>query len=282
MAVNIDAQARSQMRSFLVSHPQAENIGQLLLDTGGGARLYDAFLSVPVSCVIDKNGRIAFYEQSLDIQKLKQVISKLLSPQSLPFRRYKPTPQRVGLWGQRLWPFEDMRRGEVFQHWGNGDVFSIALLREGRARWTFGLMAFYHKNVREHYRENYLFMRENISGSGTLLFGPPPWHRVGMSITSGGLAVHTERTLIHIVPVAGLNIKFYIIDAVSIYALGEVDLKTAVEQRGDILNQNQGYRYEAGIRAYITRWLNLNIGYGQWHMGGLTVKGIQTAYGITF
>ena len=99
---------------------------------------------VPVSGVIDRNGRIAFYEQSLDVPKLKEVVSKLLRSQAPP-GRYKASPQRIGLWGQRLWPFEYMRRSEVFQHWGNGDVFSIALLREGRAQWTFGLMALYHK-----------------------------------------------------------------------------------------------------------------------------------------
>ena len=146
-------------------------------------------------------------------------------------------------------------------------------------------------------------MRKNVSGSVTLSLGPPPlWRRVGVSVSSGGVAVrhqwnkvaeydrttrfrlspvsvqtelHTPvKTPIHIVPVAGLNIRVYIIDAISLYASGEVALQTVVERGENILKQYHGYRYEAGIRAYITRWLNLNIGYGQWRVGGLSVNGI--------
>ncbi len=221
--------------------------------------------------------------------------------------------QRIGLWGGRLWAIDDLNNVEVFR-WGRGDVFSLAFLSEGRAQWTFGAqVSFSYQNPTEYDRKYSLLRSEVASGSVIFSVGPPPlWQDLGISLSGGvagykrldedtepenGSRSRTSPNLIpsgtrasvkrstRIIPVADLSVRVYLTEAISLYASGGVDLKSVYEtlDSGEsIFKQNHAYRYEAGIRAYITSQFNLNIGYGQWHLGDRNVKGLQIAYGYTF
>ncbi|MBI3336308.1 TlpA family protein disulfide reductase [Candidatus Peregrinibacteria bacterium] len=305
LAVNIDPSARSELQNFIRDQPWDEAIGKLLLNRGGTAQRYDAELSVPVSCIIDQDSRVRFYEQSFDKKKLKQAVKDLLRRDSWK-----------GLWGQYLLTtdalngMDDLDDGDTYFRWGRGDVFSLAFLREGRKQWTLGVQAsFSYQNPTEYKSKYSHSMGEVVSGSATLSFGPPPlWRHFSISL-SGGVAGYerldedaeseigsrsrtspnpiqeTVKRSTHIIPVADLNVRLYIIDSISLYASGGVDLDaiaSALDNVESVLQEEHVYHYEAGIRASITRHSHLNVGYGQWRLGDRNVKGLQIAYGYTF
>ena len=92
----------------------------------------------------------------------------------------------------------------------------------------------------------------------------------------GGIAAYEDSPRsTHITPILGAGLKFYPGEKIAIDATGSIKLRSDYDTTGL-------YHYEIGARFYITRELNLRIGYGKLYLGNRDLTTIQVGLGYTF
>ena len=151
-----------------------------------------------------------------------------------------------------------------------GNMFRLAYLREGKTHPTLGGQLNFsypdHTNV-----------------SATVQWGPPALGKSNIAFTLLGgiaeyenfLATGTAARSTHMTPILGAGLKFYPRDKIVIDATSSIKFRSDYDTTGL-------YHYEIGARFYITRELNLRIGYGKLYLGNRNFTTIQVGLGYTF
>ena len=151
-----------------------------------------------------------------------------------------------------------------------GNMFRLAYLREGKTHPTLG------GQLNFSYPD-----RTNVSAM--VQWGPPALGNSNIAFTLLGgiaeyenfLATGTAARSTHMTPILGAGLKFYPRDKIVI------DATSSIKFRSDD-DTTDLYHYEIGARFYITRELNLRIGYGKLYLGNRNFTTIQVGLGYTF
>ena len=149
-------------------------------------------------------------------------------------------------------------------------MFRLAYVREGKNQSTLGAqLDFSHPD------------RTNVSAM--VQWGPPALGKSNIAFTLLGgiaeyenfLATGTAARSTHMTPILGAGLKFYPRDKIVIDATSSIKFRSDYDTTGL-------YHYEIGARFYITRELNLRIGYGKLYLGNRNFTTIQIGLGYTF
>ena len=154
--------------------------------------------------------------------------------------------------------------------WDGSYMFRFAYLREGKNQSTLGVQLDFS------YPD-----RTNVSAM--VQWGPPALGKSNIAFTLlGGIAAYenflatgTAARSTHMTPILGAGLKFYSQDKIAI------DATSSIKFRSDY-DTTTLYHYEIGGRVYITRELNLRIGYGKLYLGNRDFTTIQVGLGYTF
>ena len=149
-------------------------------------------------------------------------------------------------------------------------MFRFAYLREGKNQSTLGVQLDFS------YPD-----RTNVSAM--VQWGPPALGKSNIAFTLlGGIAAYenflargTAARSTHMTPILGAGLRFYPRDKIAI------DATSSIKFRSDY-DTTTLYHYEIGARFYITRELNLRIGYGKLYLGNRDFTTIQVGLGYTF
>ena len=148
-------------------------------------------------------------------------------------------------------------------------MFRLAYLREGKTHPTLGAQLD--------------FSPDRTNMSAMFQWGPPALGKSNIAFTLlGGIAEYEDfpatKTSVrstHTTPILGAGLKFYPRDKIVI------DATSSIKFRSDY-DMTDLYHYEIGARFYITRELNLRIGYGKLYLGNRDLTTIQVGIGYTF
>ena len=149
-------------------------------------------------------------------------------------------------------------------------MLRLAYLREGKTHPTLGAQLDFS------YPD-----RTNVSA--TVQWGPPALGKSNIAFTLLGgiaeyenfLATGTAARSTHMTPILGAGLKFYPRDKIVIDATSSIKFRSDYDTTGL-------YHYEIGARFYITREVNLRIGYGKLYLGNRNFTTIQVGLGYTF
>ena len=148
-------------------------------------------------------------------------------------------------------------------------MFRLAYLREGKNQSTLGAQLDFsypdRTNVNAIVQWGPALAKSNLTF--TLLAGIAEYENF--------LATGTAARSTHMTPILGAGLKFYPQDKIAI------DATSSIKFRSDY-DTTTLYHYEIGARFYITRELNLRIGYGKLYLGNRDFTTIQVGLGYTF
>ena len=141
-------------------------------------------------------------------------------------------------------------------------MFRLAYLREGKTHPTLGAQLD--------------FSPDRANMSAMFQWGPALGESDIAFTLLGGIAAYEDSPRsTHITPILGAGLKFYPRDKIVI------DATSSIKFRSDY-DTTTLYHYEIGARFYITRELNLRIGYGKLYLGNRDFTTIQVGLGYTF
>ena len=147
-------------------------------------------------------------------------------------------------------------------------MFRLTYLREGKTQSTLGAQLDFFPD------------RTNVSA--TALWGPALGESNIAFTLRGGIAAYKDTSTtnpgeesIHITPILGAGLQLYPVDKIVIDATSSIKLRSDYDTTGL-------YHYEIGARFYITREVNLRIGYGKLYLGNRNFTTIQVGLGYTF
>ena len=153
--------------------------------------------------------------------------------------------------------------------WDGSYMFRFAYLREGKNQSTLGVQLDFsypdRTNVSAMVQWGPALAKSNLTF--TLLAGIAEYENF--------LATGTAARSTHMTPILGAGLKFYSQDKIAI------DATSSIKFRSDY-DTTTLYHYEIGARFYITRELNLRIGYGKLYLGNRDFTTIQVGLGYTF
>ena len=148
-------------------------------------------------------------------------------------------------------------------------MFRLAYLREGKTHPTLGAQLDFS-------------YPDRTNASAMVQWGPALGESKVAFILLGGIAEYenflatgTAARSTHMTPILGAGLKFYPRDKIVIDATSSIKLRSDYDTTGL-------YHYEIGARFYITRELNLRIGYGKLYLGNRNFTTIQIGLGYTF
>ena len=141
-------------------------------------------------------------------------------------------------------------------------MFRLAYLREGKNHPTLGAQLD--------------FSPDRTNASAMVQWGPALGEsKVAFTLLGGIAAYEDSPRSTHTTPIFGGVVKFYPRDKIVI------DATSSIKFRSDY-DTTTLYHYEIGARFYITRELNLRIGYGKLYLGNRDLTTIQVGLGYTF
>ena len=142
-------------------------------------------------------------------------------------------------------------------------MFRLAYLREGKAHSTLGAQLDFS-------------YPDRTDVSTMFQFGPALGKSKFALTLLGGIAEYEDSPRsTHTTPILGAGVKFYPWDNIAI------DATTSIKDRSNH-DTTVLYHYEIGARVYITRELNLRVGYGKLYLGDEDVTTMQIGLGYTF
>ena len=142
-------------------------------------------------------------------------------------------------------------------------MFRLAYLREGKNQSTLGVQLDFSYPDRTNM--SVMFQWGPALGESDVAF-----------TLLGGIAAYEDSPRsTHTTPIFGAGLKFYPRDKIVI------DATSSIKVRSDF-GATYFYHYEIGGRVYITRELNLRIGYGKLYLGNRDFTTIQVGLGYTF
>ena len=153
--------------------------------------------------------------------------------------------------------------------WDGGNTFRLAYLREGKKQPTLGVqLVLSHPD------------RTNVSAIAQ--WGPALENSDIAFTFLGGIAEYenffvtsTAARSTHTTPILGAGLKFYPRDRITIDATSSIKFRSNFDT-------TSLYHYEVGARFYITRELNLRVGYGKLYLGNRNITTMQVGFGYTF
>ena len=170
-----------------------------------------------------------------------------------------PPPPRIY---QGIWVSFAADDASTFD-WDGSYMFRLAYLREGKNQSTLGVQLDFsypdRTNVNAIVQWGPALAKSNLTF--TLLAGIAEYENSPRST--------------HMTPILGAGLKFYPGEKIAIDATGSIKLRSDYDTTGL-------YHYEIGARFYITRELNLRIGYGKLYLGNRDLTTIQVGLGYTF
>ena len=176
-----------------------------------------------------------------------------------------PPPPRIY---QGIWVSFAADDASTFD-WDGSYMFRLAYLREGKNQSTLGAQLDFsypdRTNVNAIVQWGPALAKSNLTF--TLLAGIAEYENF--------LATGTAARSTHMTPILGAGLKFYPQDKIAI------DATSSIKFRSDY-DTTTLYHYEIGARFYITRELNLRIGYGKLYLGNRDFTTIQVGLGYTF
>ena len=176
-----------------------------------------------------------------------------------------PPPPRIY---QGIWVSFAADDASTFD-WDGSYMFRLAYLREGKNQSTLGVQLDFsypdRTNVNAIVQWGPALAKSNLTF--TLLAGIAEYENF--------LATGTAARSTHMTPILGAGLKFYPRDKIAI------DATSSIKFRSDY-DTTTLYHYEIGSRFYITRELNLRIGYGKLYLGNRDFTTIQVGLGYTF
>ena len=183
--------------------------------------------------------------------------------------RLKPPPPPPPRIYQGIWVSFAADDASTFD-WDGSYMFRLAYLSEGKNQSTLGAQLDFS------YPD-----RTNVSAM--VQWGPPALGKSNIAFTLlGGIAEYenvpatkTSARSTHTTPILGAGLKFYPRDKIVIDATSSIKFRSDDDTTGL-------YHYEIGARFYITRELNLRIGYGKLYLGNRNFTTIQVGLGYTF
>ena len=141
-------------------------------------------------------------------------------------------------------------------------MLRLAYLREGKTHPTLGAQLD--------------FSPDRTNMSAMFQWGPALGESDVAFTLLGGIAAYEDSPRsTHTTPIFGGAVKFYPQDKIAI------DATSSIKFRSDF-DATYFYHYEIGARFYITRELNLRIGYGKLYLGNRDFTTIQVGLGYTF
>ena len=141
-------------------------------------------------------------------------------------------------------------------------MLRLAYLREGKTHPTLGAQLD--------------FSPDRTNMSAMFQWGPALGESDVAFTLLGGIAAYEDSPQsTHTTPIFGGAVKFYPQDKIAI------DATSSIKFRSDY-DTTTLYHYEIGARFYITRELNLRIGYGKLYLGNRDFTTIQVGLGYTF
>ena len=142
-------------------------------------------------------------------------------------------------------------------------MFRLAYLREGKNQSTLGAQLDFSYPDRTNV--NAMFQWGPALAKSNLTF----------TLLAGIAEYEDSPRSTHMTPILGAGLKFYPRDKIVI------DATSSIKSRSDY-DTTGLYHYEIGARFYITRELNLRIGYGKLYLGNRNFTTIQVGLGYTF
>ena len=205
-------------------------------------------------------GPVEFYLTATDNEghesrsKLRQIEIKDLPPPPPPPPPTYPIYQ--GIWAS-------VAAEDAFISASEGSyMLRVAYLREGKTHPTLGAQLD--------------FSPDRTNMSAMFQWGPALGEsKVAFTLLGGIAAYEDSPRLTHTTPIFGGVVKFYPRDIIVI------DATSSIKFRSDY-DMTDLYHYEIGARFYITRELNLRIGYGKLYLGNRDLTTIQVGLGYTF
>ena len=153
--------------------------------------------------------------------------------------------------------------------WDGSYMFRLAYLREGKNQSTLGAQLDFS-------------YPDRTNASAMVQWGPALENSNIAFTLLGGIAEYEDspatKTSVrstHTTPILGAGLKFYPRDKIAIDATSSIKLRSDYDTTGL-------YHYEIGARFYITREVNLRIGYGKLYLGNRNFTTIQVGLGYTF
>ena len=216
-----------------------------------------------------------------------------------PLRREEPEhPLHREIWANYAWSNDVFKNDPSVFDWGRGDVLSLAYLCKVTNRWTLGpRLDFSYQNPAKY--DNSLLMRKVLNASVTGQFEYDLGKGIALMLLPGvagyrssdsdrletrQVTSDTSEGATYITPILGMGLKYYLLDRVTIDAAGSIKL-LPVDTLADgesSFAMRYFYHGEVGIRVYITRKLNLRVGYGRWYLGDRSTTGVQIGLGVNF
>ena len=170
-----------------------------------------------------------------------------------------PPPPRIY---QGIWVSFAADDASTFD-WNGSYMFRLAYLREGKNQSTLGVQLDFS------YPD-----RTNVNA--IVQWGPAlAKSNLTFTLLAGIAAYEDSPRSTHITPILGAGLKFYPRDKIVIDATSSIKFRSDYDMTGL-------YHYEIGARFYITRELNLRIGYGKLYLGNRDLTTIQVGLGYTF
>ena len=176
-----------------------------------------------------------------------------------------PPPPRIY---QGVWVSVSADDASTFD-WDGSYMFRLAYLSEGKNQSTLGAQLNFSYPDRTNLSAMFQWgpALENSNIAFTLLGGIAEYE--------DSPATKTSVRSTHTTPIFGGVVKFYPRDKIVI------DATSSIKFRSDY-DMTDLYHYEIGARFYITRELNLRIGYGKLYLGNRDLTTIQVGLGYTF
>ncbi len=207
-------------------------------------------------------GPVEFYLTATDNEghesrsKSRQIEIKDLPPPPPPSLPPPTYPIYQGIWAS-------VAAEDAFISASEGSyMLRIAYLREGKTHPTLGAQLD--------------FSPDRTNMSAMFQWGPALGEsKVAFTLLGGIAAYEDSPRLTHTTPIFGGVVKFYPRDKIVI------DATSSIKFRSDY-DMTDLYHYEIGARFYITRELNLRIGYGKLYLGNRDLTTIQVGLGYTF
>ena len=173
-----------------------------------------------------------------------------------------PTPY------QGIWVSVSADDASTFD-WEGSYMFRLAYLREGKNQSTLGAQL--DSSYPDRTNASAMFQWGPALGKSDIAF----MLLGGIAEYENFLATGTAARSTHMTPILGAGLKFYPQDKIAI------DATSSIKFRSDY-DMTDLYHYEIGARFYITRELNLRIGYGKLYLGNRDLTTIQVGLGYTF
>ena len=192
------------------------------------------------------------------------------------------SPRHEGIWVNHAWLGNVFENGTSAFDWSSGDTLSFAYLREGKTHQTFGaqLDVSYHNSTDSSAMLQWGPALGKSPIAFTFLGGVTGYKisdsdRFETTRTSPAVNRDVSDASSYITPVLGASLKLYPLDSIAVDATGSLKLPS-------VFDATYLHHYEIGMRIYIARPLNLEIGYGQWYIGSRSITRMQIGLGFTF